>query len=234
MPYTASHAIIAYPVSKLTKGKLPLAAVAVGSVSPDFPYLVALTPTHAPGHSILGVLLYCIVPSMIILYAWYRWIEGPTLNFWRLPQRASSSDPPAILLIGLGILIGALSHVAWDATSHSYGYLVNDNAFWNAEFLSLPAYKWNQYGSGVIGLLLLSLWYFSVLLKTWKTPYAGKFGFGAAVYSASILTLVAAGNLIHQTNTFPDFAARTSIGVMSGSIIGAIVYAIVLNIRRAD
>ena len=41
MPYTLSHAIVALPLHHLTRGKIPLAAVVVGSISPDFPYLLA-------------------------------------------------------------------------------------------------------------------------------------------------------------------------------------------------
>ena len=234
MPYTLSHAVIALPLSILTKRKLPIVAVGVGSVSPDFPYLVALTPTHAPGHSTSGVLLYCLTPSMIFLFAWYRWIEGATLEFWRLPQRGSSTKSPPILLIALGVLIGAFSHVLWDATSHSYGSFVTGSTFWNTDFMSLPAYKWNQYGSGIIGLGILGLWYFYYLLKNLKTPYGGHFWLGVLVYTVSILSLVAAANIIHKTIAFSDFAVRTSIGVMTGGIVAAFVYAVIMNLRSAD
>ena len=35
MPFTLSHAVLAPPLSKLTKGHLPIAALAIGCMTPD-------------------------------------------------------------------------------------------------------------------------------------------------------------------------------------------------------
>ena len=35
MPFTISHTVLAPPIAKLTGGRLPIAAVAVGSMTPD-------------------------------------------------------------------------------------------------------------------------------------------------------------------------------------------------------
>ena len=130
--------------------------------------------------------------------------------------------------------MGALSHVLWDATSHSYGSFVSGSTFWNTNFISLPAYKWNQYGGGIVGLGILGIWYFYCLLENLKTPYVGNFRIGAPVYIISILCMVAAANIIHETTGFSDFVVRTSIGVMTGGIVASIVYAIIVKNRSAD
>lgn len=233
MPYSVSHAVVALPLSMFSKGKIPIFAVVIGSMSPDFPYFLALTPTHAPGHSLLGVFLYCLIPSMVVLYGWYRWIEVPTLEFWKLSQQRSRNRFPSNPLLILGVLIGALSHVLWDATSHSYGSFVVDSVFWNSEILSLPAYKWNQYGSGLIGLAVLALWYTYALFKNWRAPYAGHFWLGVLIYTVSVTSLVLAANIIHQTRSIPDFAVRTSIGVMSGLAVAIVAYAVIVRVRSA-
>ena len=224
MPYSMSHAVVAIPVSHLTKGKVPTAAVIVGSISPDFPYLLVLTPTHAPGHSILGVLVHCLFPALAALFIWYRWLEKPTLAFWKLPERSRSAETPSIPLIIVGVLIGALSHVLWDSTSHSYSAIVESSPFWNFKLLSLPIYKWNQYLSGVFGLVILGLWYLNALMKNIKTPYAGNFYGGVVIYAISIMAIVLIGNILHQSNSIGDIAVRTSIGVMSGGVVAAVVY----------
>ena len=42
MPYTLSYAVVAIPLSLLARGRIPLVAVFIGSMSPDFPYLLEL------------------------------------------------------------------------------------------------------------------------------------------------------------------------------------------------
>lgn len=226
MPYSMSHAVIAIPISQLTKRKVPAAAVIVGSVSPDFPYLLALTPTSAPGHSILGVLIYCTVPSLAVLFVWFRWLENPTLALWKLPLRNQIVGVSSIPLVILGIFIGALSHVLWDSTSHSYGDIVQSSVFWNLEIMSLPIYKWNQYISGVLGLVLLGLWYLYTFIKNLNAPYTGNLKTGVTIYFISIAGLVIVANMIHQSSSIADMAVRTSIGVMSGGVVAIVVYGV--------
>lgn len=143
MPYTLSHAVVALPLSLLSlpsnsSRKVPVVAIAVGSMSPDFPYLMALTPTHAPGHSLLGVFVHCLIPSLLVLLIWYRLLEKETLKLFALPQRAWLIDIKSHLLIILGVLLGAYSHVLWDATSHAHGIIVKGSDFWHQQWLSLP------------------------------------------------------------------------------------------------
>jgi len=226
-----SHAVIALPVSQLTKGRIPLAAVIVGSVSPDFPYLLVLTPTHAPGHSVLGVIFYCIFPSLTVLFVWFRWLENPTLSFWKLPLRNPTVGMPSIPLIILGVFAGALSHVFWDSTSHSYGYIVQSSAFWHIELMSLPIYKWNQYLGGIFGLTILGLWYLYAFFKNLKAPYTGNLKVGAIIYFISIVSLAIAANIIHQSSSIADIAVRTSIGVISGGVLAVVVYGVMHQAR---
>ncbi|MDZ7871691.1 MAG: DUF4184 family protein [Rheinheimera sp.] len=44
MRFTISHAIAAYPVHHLTRRKIPVMPVVIGSMSPDFPYLLFYDP----------------------------------------------------------------------------------------------------------------------------------------------------------------------------------------------
>lgn len=232
MPYTLSHVIIALPISVISKRKVPVVAVAVGSISPDFPYMVALSPTHAPGHSMLGVLLYCLIPSLLFLFGWYRWLEKYTLEFWKLPARSDSSEMPSIGLIIVGVLLGAYSHVLWDATSHSYGFIAENSQFLNDTYFTKPLYKWNQYGSGVLGLIALGFWYVLAWFENINSQYNGKFYLGLIVYGTSIFCLVILANTVHQSTDLSDFVVRTSIGLMSGGFVGAIVYSALICLQN--
>ena len=229
MPYTLSHAIVSLPVSAVARGQIPLAALVVGSMSPDFPYLLALTPTEAPGHSFFGVFTHCLVPSLMVLFVWYRWLEGPTLELLGLPKRAWSFQIRPISLVVFGVLVGAYSHVLWDATSHSYGAFVINSEFWQREFYSLPLYKWNQYGSGVLGLLGLSGWYLHAVLRNKHNRYQGKLVVGVPIFAVCMVIFVLVANVVHGSSALSEYVVRSAIGVITGGFVGMCVYALAVN-----
>jgi hypothetical protein len=234
MPYTLSHALISLPVSVVARGKIPLAALFVGSMSPDFPYLLALTTVYAPGHSLMGVLIYCLFPSLCILYFWYSWIEVPVLALIKLPQRAHNLTISAHFLIIIGVLIGAYSHVLWDASSHFDGIFVINNNFWHIEYLSLPLYKWNQYISGGVGLITLFVWYLYALVKNKESAYQGHLVAGFIVYLSCMTIFVVLANVIHHSLTLYDYAVRSSIGFIVGIAIGSCFYALTVKLCKAE
>ena len=228
MPYTLSHAVVAMPISIISRGRIPFASLAVGSLSPDFPYLLALAPTNAPGHSVYGVLIYCLLPSLLMLFAWYRLLEAPTLQLLGLPKRSWSVSLSSCFFILVGVLFGAYSHVLWDATSHSDGAFVINSEFWNTEFFSLPLYKWNQYGSGVLGLSTLAVWYLYALVFNRTENYEGQLVTGILVYSVSIIFFVVLANLIHGSDVLSEYAVHSALGVVVGVFGGMCLYTLVL------
>ncbi len=232
MPYTLSHAIVSLPISKLFKGKIPVASIFVGSMSPDFPYQVALAPVGAPGHSFSGVFIYCLLPSLIILGLWYRWLEKPTMHFLCLPFRKRVFNRWSYVFIVLGVLIGAFVHVLWDATSHPNGFFVENSEILKLDVLSLPLFKWNQYISGVMGLALLVLWYASLRLNKKSEPYRGHLALGFSLYAISILIFVIAANLIHDSRDLHQFAVHSAVGVLSGAAVGTCIYSLIVNLRQ--
>ncbi len=228
MPYTLSHAVMSIPFSWFSRGRIPFAALAIGSMSPDFPYLIALKPTDAPGHSLTGVLLYCFIPALLLALLWYRWLEKPTHELWHLPVRSKEQKSPPVFSVIIGVLIGAYSHVIWDATSHVDGFFVQSSGFWQQVYFSLPLYKWNQYASGVSGLVVLSLWYLINLMKNRKEPYIGHPFIGGVVYMVSVSTVVAVANISHESGSVAQYAVHSALAVITGGFVAVCVYALVV------
>ena len=179
-----------------------------------------------------GVLIYCLVPSLLLLSIWYRWLEQPTLDLLWLPQRPQAFAKQNYFLIIIGVLLGAYSHVLWDATSHSYGMFVTNSEFWKQKLLSLPLYKWNQYASGVIGLIILLIWYCSRVLRNRHNPYKGYLGIALAVYISNIVFFIALANIIHESDTIAEYTVRSAIGIISGFTIGTCLYAAIINLKN--
>lgn len=226
MPFTISHAIAAFPLHHLTRRKIPVMPVVIGSMSPDFPYLLFMTPVHAPGHSIPGVWIYCLLPALLMLALWYRWLEKPILNLLALPQGQIVWNIREGLLVILGVLLGAYSHLLWDATSHSYGYFVQNSEFWHAELFGLPLYKLNQYGSGVLGLAGLVLWYAKLKTESQQVVESTHLKMAFVIYTGSILLFVLAANLLHESAGLSYVVVRSAIGLINGIAIGCVIYAV--------
>ncbi len=225
MPFTISHAIAAYPAHYLTRRKIPVMPLVIGSMSPDFPYLLFMTPMHAPGHSIFGVWIYCLLPALLMLTLWYLWLEKPILNLLALPRAQVSWNIREGLLVILGVLLGAYSHLLWDATSHSYGYFVQNSEFWHIELFGLPLYKLNQYGSGVLGLAGLVLWYAKLKAKSQQVIESTHLKLAFIIYAFSILFFVLAANLLHDATGLSYVVVRSAIGLINGIAIGSVIYA---------
>ena len=55
MPFTLSHAVLAPPLARLSRGHLPIAALAIGCMTPDL-YRLFTTETIALTHQWSGIL----------------------------------------------------------------------------------------------------------------------------------------------------------------------------------
>ena len=200
----------------------------VGSLSPDFPYLIALTPVNAPGHTLSGFVPYCLIPSMVILGIWYRWLENPILSLVQLPSRSRSESLPVLALcLAAAVLIGAATHATWDSSSHANGWLVQRYGWLRTDLLGLPMYKWNQYLGGVLGLGGLAVWYWDARRKAaCVRPSPKHYRAAAGIFSALVLFFISVANLLHNSATVSEFAVRSAVGVLTGLALGSVFYAV--------
>ena len=127
MPFTLSHVIAIVPVAVVTERKLPFSALVIGSMIPDFPMFVPLSPAYDTTHSISG-LLTADLPLGLACFFCFQWIMKRPL-FFILPQyiqrrtvRYSSSCVQAswkfLLCTCVAILLGSWTHVGWDSFTH--------------------------------------------------------------------------------------------------------------------
>lgn len=178
MPFTASHAAAVLPLLRLTRGRVALvpAALVIGSMAPDLPYYA---PQPFPGgltHTWLRGVLGVDVLLGFVVFAVFQALVAPALVLLapravrvRLPVDAGAGlrrflRPGPLLMTLLSLVIGAASHVAWDAFTHAgrWGAL---HVGWLADrhgpFLG---WQWGQLGSSVAGLAALAGW----LLVWWR------------------------------------------------------------------
>lgn len=153
MPFTLAHPAAILPLRRW-RSSLPFDALFIGSLAPDFEYMLRLRPSGSFAHSAFGVCLFTAPMALLVLYA-SRFFLQP-----RLRAYLGLATPSVVSRPGVGdmvaVLIGIFTHLLWDSFTHSGGYAVRSiPALGHPVLGSLPGFKVLQYASSLLGLLAL-------------------------------------------------------------------------------
>jgi hypothetical protein len=171
MPFTLAHPAVVVPLAHWRR-VFVLPALVVGSMAPDFEYFVRLGPTRTIGHTLVGIPLLCVPTGLVVLWVFEHVMKGPLvglLPIWarrRLgPHCRGLAFWPAgqLARIVASLVVGAVSHIAWDSVTHGGGWLTAPGAPLAATWLTLgarkvSAYRVLQHSSTLVGLALLAGW----------------------------------------------------------------------------
>jgi len=165
MPFTIAHAAAVLP---LRKTRLPLAAMMIGSMSPDFSYFTPVTITF-PTHTLGGLFWFCLPVGLAVWLFYVRVLEAPTIALlpdgWRDRVVRSEYRLSASLLlrVSLAIIVGAVTHLVWDSFTHSLSPVAEAlptlrDVTVNVMGRQLSVYRFLQYLSSIVGLAALAIW----------------------------------------------------------------------------
>lgn len=254
MPFTPSHAIVALP---FVRTPLVPAGIAVGAMAPDLPLFVRGVGL---GYGTLHDLRWIpatVAIALVLLLVWRlllrpaartlapRWLGSRLPEEWdrgiRGGLRETFPGVRGVLWLLLALALGVVSHIVWDAFTHE-GRVGSDLVPAVAEAWGpLPGYKWLQYGSGVVGVLVLLIagvvWLshraegtvrpapFAVRLVWWVS-------LPIALVVAVVVGLVVHGPLDHEF-TVQHLAYRTLPPACAVWAAGTLVLAVILQVRAA-
>jgi hypothetical protein len=198
MPLTPAHTAAAWPISRLVRS-LPLDALVLGTMMPDFEYLLVLAPRGRFGHSPLGLVIFCL-PIGVLTWMAYRHLVRPAI-LTLLPvglRPGLVARHTTLGSVAVAILLGAASHAVWDAFTHSSGWGVRHIAALHevvhlGSLGDIRVYKILQHLSTVIGSLVVAAW-----LWSWIKRYpaaARAYHSGSGRRAVKILTLLLAAGL---------------------------------------
>jgi hypothetical protein len=169
MPFTLCHPAAAIP---LARRGLVLSALVVGSMMPDLPYFIPRIHRDHFAHTATGIAFFCLPVGLVILWIFHGFLKMPLVSLF--PRRVQARLMPVAdgfafrpwrrsILIVLSLLIGALTHVAWDLITHSNGWAVQHFSLFRLPIFggARPAYRVYvllQYGSSVLGAILILYW----------------------------------------------------------------------------
>lgn len=208
MPFTLSHVAAALPLRKLN---LVWSAFVVGSMAPDFPYVVGTTDYRSLGHQFPGVIEFTLPASIFALWLYHAALKRPAATL--LPssvQRRLRGElgnfkfggPARFAAILFSIALGIATHLVWDTFTHPLNWL-----WWRWSWLRLhinlpvagltPMFRILQYASTLVGLVALAIWVLLWYRRTTPAPTDGtaKLTSGPLIVLAMVTVAVAAGFL---------------------------------------
>jgi len=155
----------------------------VGSLAPDFRYFLNLAPRSHFGHNFKGIFIVCLPVGLAVLWVFQKIMKLPLISLAPKShqQRLVTLTMPfpwgsarRFGLIVTSLLLGAISHLAWDAFTHDRGLVVRnvpDMRLPLEEFgTHRPLYNVLQHGSSILGLALLAFWYCRWFKRTPPQP----------------------------------------------------------------
>lgn len=169
MPFTVAHAAAVLPFRKLN---LVWSAFIVGSMAPDFPYVIGTIKYREMGHFYPGVVFFTIPASLVALWLFHNVIKEPVIGLLpagmqiRLRKQMGKfrfDGPLRFLAIVVSIALGIMTHLLWDSFTHPFTW-----AFYHFTWLrswvrvpfvgAMPMHSVLQYVSSIGGLLALAIW----------------------------------------------------------------------------
>ena len=127
MPFTIAHPAAVLPFSRYLRARQLLCAAVVGSMAPDFGIFLPVHLSRSETHSLLALVTFILPAGLASYWIFQLVLKAPILAV--LPDRAYQvarpfSAPidigrvPSWILAAAGILLGALTHLAWDTFTH--------------------------------------------------------------------------------------------------------------------
>jgi hypothetical protein len=170
MPFTGSHPAAVLPLMRW--GLVPSALV-IGSMSPDLPYYLPLPAgpeatlsrlTHTAGGvfgldlaiGALALVVWLVLVAPLAIAAAPLAVRSRLPAGLPVPWRRYVTGPRTALMLVLSLWIGAATHVLWDEFTHIDRWGYRNVAWLAAPHGPLEGYRWAQYGSGLLGGLLIA------------------------------------------------------------------------------
>ncbi|WP_151980872.1 DUF4184 family protein [Acinetobacter guerrae] len=162
MPFTLSHAVLASPIAKITRYKLPIGALAIGCMTPDLVRLFT-DENVTISHEWAGLIIPDLLLGLIFCVLWYV-LYRPVLYYWLSLQddlnlATFSRFCSFCIACILGVIIGCATHIIWDGLTHDdfrtfafQGLLSQDILFLGRTY---PIHRFLQLTTSVVSLPIL-------------------------------------------------------------------------------
>lgn len=164
MPFTISHAVIAPPIAKLTGYRLPISALAIGSMTPDL-YRLFTSESYDVSHQWSGIIIPNFLIGLFFCLLWYliwRPMIFPLIGIHKpIPIVSFDHALGFILSVIIALVVGISTHLIWDGLTHSDFRTFAFDGFLNQPVTFMghiyPMHRILQIGTSVLALPFM-LW----------------------------------------------------------------------------
>lgn len=124
MPFTLAHPAAVLPLPLVMGRACIFSALVIGSIAPDLPYFLGDPLQRKTTHSLHSLLWFSLPAGWAVYLAFELAMRRAVLFVLPRPFRARLRSTPQVAEydpVTLCILLGALTHLAWDAVTHEVG-----------------------------------------------------------------------------------------------------------------
>jgi hypothetical protein len=171
MPFTFAHPAAVIPVQRVLRRRVILSALVIGSMAPDFQNFLPFEVDRADSHSLAGMFWFSLPVGLAMYLVFHLLLKKPlcallppAIGARFTPMLTRPALPPASgASVVLSLLLGILTHLAWDALTH-YSFVTVDILpvltmhLFSVRGYHVYLYKLLQHASTVAGALLLWHW----------------------------------------------------------------------------
>jgi hypothetical protein len=183
MPFTISHTAAVLPFLRHFRRWRVASALVIGSMAPDFGFLLPWRMPRFETHSAIALLTFSLPAGLVTYWLFQRVIKSavrevlPDGAYQRSQESAAIADtrsPWQWAIAALAILAGALTHLVLDAFTHEGARGVHmlpviDDWLIDVAGHRLPGTRFLQDASSVVGMILVVF----LLVRALRKPDAG-------------------------------------------------------------
>ncbi|GAA2412929.1 DUF4184 family protein [Actinomadura vinacea] len=247
MPFTLSHPAAVIPIAR---GRMVPSALVLGSMAPDLPYFLSMGEWRGATHEPLGLVTIDIAMGILLFAVFHLLWKHPLVALAPVRFRRRLAGPAdglrrsMLVWVPPSLLAGSATHVLWDAFTHRrHSFAESMPWLVTTSVAGLEAYRWLQYGSGVIGGVIILVWLhrWSRRAATMPEDPAGLPGRMALAVVGGLLASAVAGGILGAITLInqPDLprtihmtAASGVIGSICGGTMALTAYALVFGVTR--
>lgn len=192
LPFTLSHAAAVLPAVRVDgtgRGRLVPAVLVAGSFAPDMTYYAASVLPEAMEfgdltHSFTGVFTVDVLVAWALVGAWSalreplvallpRGRQGRIGTFLRCGAPHARPRPSLALWWYLSAVLGASTHVVWDAFTHLDRWGMRMFPVLGQEIAGSPLYRYLQYGGSAVAAVVIAAFLVVALRRQPGMPPVG-------------------------------------------------------------
>lgn len=252
MPLTPSHVAAAMPLRRFG---LPLSALLMGTIVPDFEFFLRLSDQRVFAHTVPGLFLFCIPVGLVGLAIYHKLLKFPLLSLLPFGHRRRLYKPalsfsffpiPRLLSIIAALLLGAFSHLLWDAWTHDDGWFVTLFPFLG-EPLFFAIGKWFKVydilaqGSSIFGIVAVVAayrrWYRrypveEVPRTATNVPVSVRILAGVSMLSASVAAGVSYATIQRPIEPLKPLISLSMVSIVSAFLVLWLLFSVLWHMVR--